>query len=357
MADSVPAPAAPAAEPTLVDLASLISPSSAAKAPAANPRPAAPAAPASVDEDPSLENLDDDTTTLSPEAAQPEEPAAAAPEAPAEETPAPEETPAELPPPEGMDEEDLATRRAFTPEQQKAFDKAVQKKHAKAKAALEQVQALQAELEQARATPPAPAVPTPDNPLADVTDERELDKRLDTAKARKRWAMLHPQGGTVLIDGQETEVSQEQAAAMLLEATDFLEDHGPKRREYLRQNHALEAAALQDYPWLKSPNNAGTVAVNAMLSQFGGTRLRDIPGIKGALADLFMGQIIRQQGKQPAAKAAVPPAKAPATPAGHRPPPKTATAHKQAAVAEKTLVTTGTDPGNAALSALISRKR
>jgi hypothetical protein len=361
MADDTPAaPAAtpaPSAEPTLADLASIIrSPT----APAAARKQASPAQPAPAPAAESDPDFADEPDNLDPAP----EATTAEPADPSTQDPAPTpaaEDPAPLPAPEGLDEEDLATRQAFTPDQQKRFDKAMQKKHAKFKEAADQVANLQAELEAARATPPAPAAPTAENPLADVETEAALDARLTQARNLRRWAMTHPNGGTIKDGANDVEITAEKSAELLADATDLLEEHGPKRREYLRQSQALEAAAVQDYPWLKNKTSAGTQAVEAMMRHYGGTRLRDIPGIRGSLADLFMGQVIRGQSKQQAAAKAAPggakPPQAPATPAGHRSPPKVAASTKQAASAVKTLTATGADPGNAALSSLISRKR
>jgi hypothetical protein len=355
-----PASSAPAAEPSLADLGKLIK-FAPAKPAAAKPAPRpAPAAPANVDENPELENLVDDPTAPESAAAPAgAEPAAAepapTPAAATEDPTTPEAAPEAAPAPEGLDDEDLATRKAFTPEQQKRFDKALFKQREKAR---QEKEALEAELTVAKATPPAPALPTADNPLADVATEADLDKRLAEVRNLRRWALTHPNGGTVKDGDKDVEITAEKAAEIVADTEELLDQHGPKRREFIRQNQAFEQQALQDYPWLKSRSSQGTVAVEAMLRQYGDVRLRDIPGIKGSLADLFVGQIIRAQSKQKAAapaagSAALP--KAPATPAGHRPPPKVSGVKKQAAGASKTLETTGADPGNATLRQLIGR--
>lgn len=358
-----PASTAPAAEPSLADLASIIKMPSAVPAAAKPAKRPAPAAPAPVDEDPALEDLADETTAPestaeNADAAEPDPTPAAASEDPNAEPgdePAADQ-PEALPAPEGLDAEDLATRKAFTPEQQKKFDKALFKQREKAR---QEKEALEAELFQAKAAPPAPATPTAENPLADVTTEAELEKRLATVRNLRRWALTHPNGGTVKDGDKDVEVTAEKAAEIVADTEELLQEHGPKRREFIRQNQAYEQQAVQDYPWLKSKSSQGTIAVEAMLRQYGDVRLRDIPGIKGSLADLFVGQIIRAQSKQkaatPAAAAAKASAKAPATPAGHRPPPKVSGATKQAAGASKELKATGADPGNATLRALIGR--
>lgn len=359
-ASTTPTPAspAPAAEPTLSDLARLIkSPAAAAAAKPAKPatRPA-PAAAAEVD--PDLEDLDIDPPAGDPPAEDPpaEDPAAEDPpaEEPLAEDPPVDETPAAEVALEDLDAEDLATRKAFTPEQQKKFDKALFKQREKAR--LEKSE-LEQQLIEARATPPAPAVPTADNPLADVATEVDLNKRLAEVRNIRRWALTHPNGGTIKDGDKEVEISAEKAAEMIADTEEILQVHATKRLEFIRQNAELEGKAVQDYPWLKSKASQGSIAVGEMLRQYGDVRLRDIPGIRGSLADLFIGQIIRSQSKQKTAAgapAATPP-KAPATPAGRRPPPKVSGPTKKAAEASKTLKATGADPGNVTLRALIGR--
>lgn len=356
-AQSAPSPKAES-EPSTLDLAQLIggAPAAPAKAPKKTTAPAA----EDPDLDPELEDEPEDDTA--PTAEQPDDAEAEeeqptgeeeADEQPAEET---EEEPAD-PEPEDLDEEDRATRKAFTPAQQKRFDKALFKQREKSR---QQIEQLQQELAEAKAQPPAPLEPTPDNPLADIASDRDLAAREREQRELRRWALTHPQGGTIKGPKGDIEISAERAAEIIADTEEMLQVHIPARREFLRHNAQLEQQAVQDYPWLKAKNTQGAVAIDSMLREFGHMRLRDIPGIRGSLADLYIGQIIRAQNKRqagtaPAAKKGAPAPKAPATPAGQRPPPKVAGAVKKTAGATKSLEDTGSDPDNAALGALISR--
>lgn len=365
-------PALEAAGPEASDaeLANLIAPKPAK--PAAARKPAAPAA---EEEDPDLadegDDLPDDPDPTGAEgdedpAGEQAEPAAEGEQAeegsedPAEgeegEEPADEQ---EQPAPEGLDAEDQAARKGFTPEQQKRFDKALFKQREKAR---QQIETLQAELEEARANPPPPLTPTQDNPLADVTSETDLDKRLAEQRNLRRWALTHPQGGTIKGEGgKDIEITAERVAEIVADTDEMLRDHIPARRKAIQENAQLERQAEADYPWLRQKNTSGTVAVNAMLARYGHMRLRDIPGIRGSLADLYIGQVTREMRKAQEAAAkgkggnGAPP-KAPPTPGGHRPPPKVAAPIKKVAQTSRKLEDTGADPDNAALAGLISRK-
>lgn len=378
--DAAPAAtAAPAdAEPSNAELATLIAGAAAPAAKPAKKKPAAPAAENEADEvegdgDPAGEDDfadDPDPTANEADETDPaaEEPAAGAEEATGEEEapageaeePPPEEPADAVPPPTDLDAEDQATRKSFNPAQQKRFDKALFKQREKARV---QVESLQAELAEAKANPPAPIEPTEDNPLADVASEADLDKKLSQQRALNRWAIEHRDGGTIRgADGKDIEITAERRDQILADTTEMLRDHIPARREAIRQGAQLDRQAEQDYPWLRQKNTGGYVAVNSMLAKFGHMRLRDIPGIRGSLADLHIGQIIRAQAQQQkaAAKNKGPngaPPKAPPTPGGHRPPPKVAAPIKKAATASRKLEDTGADPDNATLGSLISRNR
>ncbi len=272
-------------------------------------------------------------------------------------------------------EEDRKIRARFTPEQQKLFDKAMQKK-ARAQVALkttlaEREQALtaaQQELETLRTQSPVTITPTAENPLANIEDETALDKRIIEARSLRRLALKFPGGTTVKNEaGEDVEVTPERIGEILAETEELIQEHAPKRRAYLHRRAAAEAEAVKEFPWLKNKQSEGYVAVEATLRNAGHLRLRDIPDIKQGLADMYIGRAYRMKqkaeaaaklaGKGPVAGAAgargnTPP-KAPATPAGGTRPGKTAGAAAKASDAHKTLLKTGRDPGNTALMTII----
>lgn len=364
------------AEPTLADLGKLINskplPAARPAKAAAKPKAAAPAA-KDPEFDPEFDDPEENPDPAAPAAGDDDnpaaeepaahDPAAAAAEDPAADPAAPAADDDNADPdapaaPEGLDAEDKATRQKLTPDQQKSFDKAVQKRarqNAELKAQLaERDQAL----EQLAAAHAVAAVPTADNPLADVEDETTLASRLANSRALYRWARLHPAGGTLKdASGNDIEITAERALEIQVQEEELLNDHAPRRAQFLKDRTAQEAAAVQAHPWLKNKNSQGAVEIEATLRRNPG--LRSVPGIKLILADSLAGRAARltkAKAGTPAAKAAAVVPLAPATPAGRNPPPRVAGAVKQAAAALKTVLETGKDPGNAALGALI-RKR
>jgi hypothetical protein len=282
-------------------------------------------------------------------------------------------------PADALDEEGRKARASFTPAQQRIFDRElakVKRKDREARETLEQsmqerereLTTLREQLEAAQAAAPAaPVAATAEQPLAGVDDEAALEQRLDQARALRRWALRHPQGGVILDDkGNEIEISEDRAASMLAESEDILEKHGPKRREFLQARAAAKQQEVTIYPWLKDPKSPGTVLIEGALKRH--PVLRELfPDARLLLADMLVGQAVRQQAQAkngqkgngtaaplPAKAAPKTTAKAPASPAGGTRPPKVAAAPKRRQQAEHSLVETGEDPDNAALGALLA---
>lgn len=362
-------PEAPA-EPSLADLTQLLGGRTSAQP--AKTKAAKPAAAADPDHDPEFDDEEtaaeaetDESEDSSSEASAKEEfdPAAPAAEDPAnpEADPAApaDEDPEAEPAPAGLDDEDKATRKKLSPDQQKSFDKAVQKRARENK----ELKAQLAERDQALATlaaaPAVAATPTAENPLADVEDEASLATRLANSRALWRWARLHPNGGTLPdASGKEIEITADRALEIQVQEEELQNFHAPAREKFLKTRSEQEAAAVQAHPWLKNKTSQGAVEIEATLRRNPG--LRSVPGIKLLLADSLAGRAARltkAKAVTPAAKAAAAIPVAPATPAGRNPPPRVAGAVKTASTALKTVHETGRDPGNAALGALISRRR
>lgn len=280
-----------------------------------------------------------------------------------------------------LDEEGRKARASFTAAQQRIFDREIAKvkrKDREAREALErsnvereqQLASLQQELETARnAAPTAPLAPSPDSPLAGIDDESALEARLAQARAIRRWAVRHPQGGIVTDEkGNEVEVSEDRAAAMLAESEDVIEVHAPKRREFLAARAAATRNEAEFYPWLKDPKSPGSVLIAGALKRHP-VIAELFPDARLILAHALVGQQVTGQRLQQerAAKGTKPGAaspntipsrpvapKAPASPAGGTRPPRVAAAPKRAAAAAARLEETGDDPDNAALGALLA---
>lgn len=314
------------------------------------------------DADPALEQeaaADGETPEGDAEDGEEEEAAADGQEEPEGEAPAEDES---------EDAETKAIRSKFTAEQQKLFDRAILKKTKRImelrQADTEKAQRLQ-ELEAAvtemQAAAPVAAKPTADNPLADIESEAALEASLSEARATRRWARAHPQGGVLKHGEKEIEVSAEQAADMLAGAEEVIEEHAPARRTFLQARTQIERQAETAYPWLKQKTSQGYLAVENTLKRY--PQLKAIlPGARLAIADMLVGA--QQRTAKPGAATKPSPTsgaaardkltpKAPATPAGGARPPKVSGLTKAHGAASKALVETGDDPDNAALRTIL----
>lgn len=356
-------------EPTLGDLGKIIGmtpPATPAKP--AKPAQAAAAAPAAdADHDPEfddpadLEAADDPTVVevddpaapaADPVLDDPAAPAAGDPAAPADE----EEADPAAAEPEGLDAEDQAARKGFTPAQQGRFDKAIRKRADKISTLESQLEERDQALATLAAAPAVAAVPTAEDPLADVEDETTLNQRIVNSRALWRWAKTHPNGGTLKdAQGNDVEITAERALEMVVQEEEFDRFHAPARRQLLKDRATQDAAAVQAFPWLKNKASRGSVEIEAMLRRT--PALRSVPSIKLILADHLTHRAARlAKTKTPTPGKAVVPV-APSTPAGRNPPPRVAASVKVTTTALKTVAETGRDPNNAALGALIARKK
>jgi hypothetical protein len=353
-------PAAPQAEPSNDDLRNILS----AGAPVADDD----ADPVLDQDDPEpAADADADPDFDGPAAKAPAADAADADADPdADQAPAADAAKPDADPDDALDDEIAEARAEFTPAQQKAFDRALRKKSARViqlrtelEAAAQRASAAEAALEEARtAAPAATQAPSAEDPLADVESETSLDAKLAESRRLRRWCLAHRDGGMVGEGDKAIEVSAEKAAALLAEAEEIIEEHAPKRREFLKNRAQFDQAAQAAYPFLKNAASPGARVVEATLKNYPGLK-RIFPGARLAVADMLMGAHYRQQQAQKAAKPAAAGTKAPvapSSPAGASRPPRVNGAVKASGEAQRALATTGDDPDNAALKSIIARR-
>lgn len=141
---------------------------------------------------------------------------------------------------------------------QKRVDKlTAQKKAAEEKAAevakrLEELEKAKAEAEAKLNEASRPVLsPTPDNPLADISSEAELEQRIQSAHAVRRWALQNSDGATVkAADGTEKFVDAAEVKQYLIQADDLLTIHAPARREWLKEYSAMHEPVKEVFPQL-----------------------------------------------------------------------------------------------------------
>lgn len=170
-----------------------------------------------------------------------------APALPLEEPEAPIEEPETEP-----EEEDVK------PEKEDGVQKRIDKITKARRAAEEEATALKAELNDLKAKfaqGPTPQ-PTQANPLANVTTQEELIRRVELSRLAKSWAIQHLDGGEIEFEGGATKLfTGDEVKAVLARAEDMLTIHIPRQGNFLVQKQEWDNKAKQAYPNLMKPGH------------------------------------------------------------------------------------------------------
>jgi hypothetical protein len=87
------------------------------------------------------------------------------------------------------------------------------------------------------------------DPLASVMTKKELGEQRKQYKDWQRWARRNPQGGEFEFpDGKSEHYNAEQSENILNYAEDMLEEHIPKREDWLQNHSKLDGLASQHFP-------------------------------------------------------------------------------------------------------------
>jgi hypothetical protein len=146
--------------------------------------------------------------------------------------------------------------------QTKGVQKRIDKLTALRKSAEEQAEKLQNELEQLKLQvesnkPSAIVIGKDENvPYAHINSLAEIDAEIAQARQVRRWCEENSNGIVVQnADGTETEYSTEDVKRIKLNAMDALEEHLPKRLNYVQTKEKVDAFAYKEYPWLKDKSS------------------------------------------------------------------------------------------------------
>jgi hypothetical protein len=152
----------------------------------------------------------------------------------------------------------------------------------KLQAAEAERQQLKGEVDRYKSIPPPeaplPVVVNPTDPAGNILSEAQLEQAHREARFLRRWCEDNPEGGTLQVpDGkgsyQTREFSPEQVRTMKRAAEDDLEEHLPKRREYLRAEQTSTAEALKEFPWLSDQSTPQFRLFKQALANFPAVRL------------------------------------------------------------------------------------
>lgn len=159
--------------------------------------------------------------------------------------------------------------------------------------ALEQLDALKAELDAAKAaaaaTPPV-IYKDPDNPLSSLTDAAAVEAEIAKAQAVLDWSDDHRDGATVTINGEEKYYDADAIKEVRANARKLLKA-APKQQEYIRVREQTLPEAKAFYPEFFQPGSSAHQFLQATLKQY--PSIVQFPNWELIVGDAFAGQQLR----------------------------------------------------------------
>ena len=204
---------------------------------------------------------------------------------------------------ESDEEESLGVR--------KRIDKLTRQK----KEAMERAEALERELNDAKAkleqTADRPvAVANQSDPFADVWDVTKLNDEWSKARNLKRWCEDNIDGCEV--DGKE--YSSDEVKQIKRRVEDAIELHIPNRARFLQSYQQIKPVAEQLYPWWKDRASAEYTSAQQVLRQL--PQITQLPEYQVLIGDFIEGRRLRLERESAKGKPSLPkvPVKAPSQP-------------------------------------------
>lgn len=187
------------------------------------------------------------------------------------------------------------------------FRKRIDKLTRQKKEALERVEALERELQEAKAKREedggrAPAVSVSDaSPFGEVWDVAKLGDEWTKARTLKRWCEDNADGCEV--EGKE--YSAEDIKQIRRKVEDAIDVHIPERARYLQAYQQMRPVAENLYPWWKDSRSVEYTAAQDVLRQM--PQLRRLPEHQVLIGDFLEGRRMRMQRESGSAKGGVKP--------------------------------------------------
>lgn len=204
----------------------------------------------------------------------------------------------------------------------KGVKKRIDKLTAKKREAEAEIERLRQEVERlSQESERTAQIPTPDNPYSNLNTAEEVQREVEQAKSIRRWCEMNPDGAVVTDkNGNEVEYSAEDVRNIKVKALDALEEHLPKRLNYIQNYQQFEQVANKEYPWWKDKAARERQMAETFIKMF--PEVRKFPDYKMVIGDLVTGIKVREskaKTTQTNIAKAVPQPKPSATPARVQP--------------------------------------
>lgn len=176
----------------------------------------------------------------------------------------------------------------------KGVKKRIDKLTAKKREAEAEIERLRQEVDRLSQEAEKPAQnPSPDNPYANLNTMEAVHKEIEQAKSVRRWCEMNPDGAVVTNkDGSEVEYSAEDVRAIKIKALDAIEEHLPKRIQYLQSYNQMEQVATKEYPWWKDKAARERQMAEMFIKSF--PEVKKFPDYKMVIGDLVTGIKVRE---------------------------------------------------------------
>jgi hypothetical protein len=178
--------------------------------------------------------------------------------------------------------------------------KRIDKLTALRKTAEEQAELLRGEVEELKAKVEAAkstevVVKSDDSvPYANLNSIAEIEQEVAQARSVRRWCEENNHGVVVTnADGTETEYTSEDVKRIKLNAIDALEEHLPKRLNYVQTKSKVDSVAYKEYPWLKDKSSKERQIAEAFIKAF--PQITRFPDYNVVLGDYISGMRLREQ--------------------------------------------------------------
>lgn len=183
-----------------------------------------------------------------------------------------EETSLETEPEEGSEETEET--KSLEDDVEKGLPKGVKKRidklTAKRREAEAEIARLKAEVERLEQEVTTPAqTPTTDNPFTNLRTMDEINREFEQAKQVRRWCEMNPDGAVVTKpDGSEVEYTAEDVRLIKVKTMDALEEHLPKRAQFLQNQSHFDLVAQKDYVWWKDRSSKERQMAESFIKAF-----------------------------------------------------------------------------------------
>jgi hypothetical protein len=200
-------------------------------------------------------------------------------------------------------QEEEATDSENSEFQTKGVQKRIDKLTALRKQAEEQADKLQKEVDNLKAkvdsSKSTEVVVKSDDavPYANLNSIAEIEQEIAQARSVRRWCEENSNGVVVQnADGTETEYSYEDVKRIKLNAMDAMEEHLPKRLNYIQTKARVDSVAYKEYPWLKDKSSKERQIAESFIKAF--PQITRFPDYNVVIGDYIRGMQARENANK-----------------------------------------------------------